>query len=370
VSTSAQAADPKNKVKIGALMSISGPLAFMGTPQERVIRMHVDALNKNGGLNGHPVELIIYDTEGNSTKAVQQLRRLIDSDKVDVILGPSSSGEALVALPIVNEGKVPMIAFASSAKVTNPVTPYAFSTSPSDQIAIPAFLSMLQKRQVKKIALMSSTDGFGQSGSALVKSLASQYGMSLTTTEEFNRQDTDITAQLLRVRQSGADALVVWGMPPAVAVLMRNAKAIGYDKPIFNSYGAASHEVLAQSGPAAEGSFMISQRLTAPPADLLDSEPMKPVVQQVYNTYFSRFKESPSTFGGLAYDALLIIEKAAKSINGPITRQSLRDVIEKTEVLGTNGHFKFSPANHNGLDANSNSIVMLTAKNGQWTIAK
>lgn len=356
-------------IKIGAVLAISGPAGFSGTPQDRILRDQVAVWNKAGGISGRQVKLTVYDSEGNTTKAVQAIRRLAESDNVDVILGPTSSGEALSAIGAINELKVPLLAFAASSKITDPVTPYVFQVAPSDKIGVPALLRALQVRNIKRIGVMSTADGYGQSGAELIKQLAAKHGLSVVAAEEMNRQDTDTTPQILRIRQASSDALVIWVSPPAAQVVLRNAKAVGYAKPIFNSYAAATLDVLAQAGTAAEGTYVISQRLGTKPENLVAADRFKPLIAKVSNDYSARYKELPTQFGGLAYDGLLIVEKAVAAISGPITRESLRNAIEKVELDGTNGRFRYSAANHNGLDENSDSIIVMKAHQGAWVVA-
>jgi branched-chain amino acid transport system substrate-binding protein len=362
-------AQPAKTVKIGAIYPMTGSASFLGIPEERALRMRLDEINKAGGVNGHKLELVVYDTEGNGTKAVQQLRRLIESDKVDVVFGPSSSGEALQTIELVNEAKVPQIAHGGTEKLVTPTTKYVFNSVPTDRVAISYVLSFFKKKGYKTIAFMSSADGYGQSGKNVLESLLPEYGMKIATAEEFNRQDADITAQVLRARQSGADAMLVWSALPAPTIIARNAHAVGYDKPIFVGYGAASNDLVEKAGPAAEGLYISSFRLLAP-GSLSENDPVRPVTMKIYADYLARYKDAPANFAQHSYDAALILESAIKSIKGPVNRETLRDAIEKVNVVGANGHFKFSPTNHGGLDSSSNPLVMLRYVQGKWQIAQ
>ncbi|MCK1394452.1 ABC transporter substrate-binding protein [Bradyrhizobium sp. 1] len=362
----AQAGDT---IKIGAIYATSGSASFLGIPEERALRLKVDELNRAGGINGRKIEAVVYDTEGNGTKAVQQLRRLIENDKVDVVVGPSTSGESLLALPVANEARIPIIMHAGTEKVFTPPTPYGFNTPPSDRLVATDLLSVLQKKGVKRIAVMSSADGFGQSGANVLKEICKNFDVVLVDHEEFNRQDTDMTAQLLRVKASSADAVIIWSALPGPSIILKNAVNLGFDKPIYNSYAAASRDLLTQAGPAANGTFLTSMRLLAP-GSLKDDDPVRPVVQKVYDDYKQKYGEAPPTFAAHSYDAVLIIKAAAESIKGDINRETLRDAIEKTSVIGANGVFKFTPENHGGLDRNSLSMVLLQAKDGNWVLAQ
>lgn len=357
-------ANAQDVIKIGAIYSTSGPGSFLGIPEERGLRLKVDEINKAGGINGKKVEIVLYDTEGNTAKAAQQARRLIESDKVLAILGPSSSGESLQVLPVANEAKIPLIAHAGTEKMTNPVTPWVFNTPPTDRVVATHLLSIFKKRGITQLALMSSADGFGQSGANVVKELAPKYGVQLVRHEEFNRTDPDITAQVLKVKDSTAQAMLIWSAFPAPTIIMKNAAAVGYNKPIYNSFAAASKDLLVQAGPAAEGSYVSSMRLLAPET-LKPNDPLRASVQKIYNDYRAKYNEAPATFVAHSYDAMSIVEAAIKKIKGPITRESLRDAMETVTVYGGNGIYRLSPTSH-GLDADSHSMVLMVARGGQW----
>lgn len=359
------AAQPKSPVKVGAIYPLTGSASFLGIPEERALRLRFDELNKAGGVDGHPLELVVYDTEGNPQKAAQQLRRLVDSDNVHVIFGPSSSGEALATIALVNELKVPQIAHGGAEAIVNPPTPWVFNSVPTDRVAISYVLSYFQKKGIKSVAIMSAADGYGQSGRKILESLAPDYGVKVVAAEEFNRQDVDITPQVLKARASGAAAMLVWSALPAPIIIARNAFAVGYDKPIFVGYGAASNDLVEKAGPAAEGIYISSFRLLAPET-LADSDPVRPITLDLYQKYKARYKDAPANFAQHSYDAALILEQAIKLVKGPVTRESLRDAIEKVNVLGANGHFRFTAANHGGLDASSNPLVMLKYTKGKW----
>jgi branched-chain amino acid transport system substrate-binding protein len=354
-------------LKIGAIFSTSGPGAFLGVPEERGFRMKVDEINKAGGIGGRKIDVVVYDTEGNTGKAAQLARRLIESDQVIAIVGPSSSGESLQVLPIANELKTPLIAHAGTEKMTNPVTPWVFNTPPTDRVVAAHLLSVFKKRGITQLALLSAADGFGQSGANVVKELAPKYGVTIARHEEFNRTDADMTAQVLKAKDSPAQAMLVWSAFPAPTIIARNAAAVGYAKPMYNSFAAASKDLLVQAGPAAEGSYVSSMRLLAPDT-LKANDPMRPAVMKIFNDYKAKYNEAPATFAAHSHDAMSLIEAAVRKINGPVTRDNLRAALETVTVTGGNGIYRLSPTSH-GLDPDSNSMVLLQAKGGQWVVA-
>lgn len=361
-------AQSKQVVKIGAIYPMSGSASFLGIPEERALKMKVDEINKAGGVNGKTLEVIVYDTEGNSNKAAQQLRRLAESDKVDIIFGPSSSGESLATIGLSNELKIPQIAHGGTEQIIKPTTKWVFNSLAVDRVALSYVLSYFKQKGVKSLALMTSADGYGQSGKNVLQQLLPGTDIKIATAEEFNRTDADMTAQVLRAKQSGADAMLVWSALPAPTIIARNAQAVGYDKPIFVGYGAASNELVEKAGAAGEGLYISSFRLLAP-GSLPESDPVRPVTVRLYADYVKRYGEPPANFAQHSHDAVLILEAALKKIPGPVTRDNLRDAIEKVDVIGTNGHFRFSPTDHGGLDSTSQPLVMLRWVKGKWQIA-
>ncbi|MBP7670222.1 MAG: ABC transporter substrate-binding protein [Ferrovibrio sp.] len=356
-------------ITIGAVYPMTGSASFLGIPEDRALRMIVEEWNKAGGLGGREVKVIVYDTEGNSSKTVQQLRRLVESDKVDVVFGPSSSGESLAAIPIANELATPMIAHGGTEAIVTPPLKYVFNSVPVDRVAISHVLNYAKTKGMKKIAMMSAADGYGQSGARILKEIAGNFGLDVVAMEEFNRQDLDITAQVLRVQHKSPDAVMVWSALPGPSVILKNAHAIGFKAPIIVGYGGASNQLVANLGPAAEGVYISSFRLLVPDS-LPDSDPSKPVVDRLYKNYKAKYGEAPENFAQHSFDAALILEQAVKQISGKVTRDNLRDAIEKVQVTGANGQFRFTPENHGGLSVESKPLIMLRHEQGKWKVAE
>jgi branched-chain amino acid transport system substrate-binding protein len=369
VAAGASAVARGETLTIGAIYPMTGSASFLGVPEDRALRMIIDQWNAKGGLGGRQVKLVEYDTEGNSTKAVQEMRRLAESDNVDVIFGPSSSGESLAAIAIANELKTPIITHGGSELIVTPPLKYVFDSVPVDRVAMSHVLAYAQKHGMKKIAMMSAADGYGQSGARILKEIAPKFGVEVVAAEEFNRQDTDMTAQLLRVRQANPDAIVIWSALPGPTVVLRDARAVGYDVPIIVGYGGASNDLVKNAGPAAEGVLISSFRLLVPDS-LAENDPSREAVEKLYHDYKARYGQAPENFAQHSNDAALILEQAVKNVSGPLTRDSLRDAIERVDVTGANGHFHFTPENHGGLDVSSRPLVMLRYEHGKWVDAE
>ncbi|KQV41315.1 ABC transporter substrate-binding protein [Rhizobium sp. Root1204] len=366
-STSAVAAD--RPIRIGAIIATSGPAAFIGAAEEKTLHMIADEKNTQGGLAGHPIELIIYDTEGNSTKATQLARRLVESDNVDIVMGPSTTGESLAVKPIFEEAEIPTISFAAGEKVVVPVSPYVFKVPPTDRVVLDHMFGFFAKSNFNSVAILHASDGFGQGAADIMPAIAEAHGIEIKTMESHAPKDTDYTPQLLALRNSGADAVMYWGNNPGPTLFVRSAKSLGINKPLFNGYSAATVEFIDQSGQAAEGTYVSSMHLLARESMKPDN-PQTPVITKLADDYNKKFGSYPPTFAGHPADAMAILEAALKSVGGEFDGASLRDAIEKVEIQGANGFFRFTAQNHNGLDEKSGSMIMLKVENGKYVPAE
>ncbi len=359
----------EKEIRIGALMAASGPAAFLGASQKNAFEMLVEQINARGGMAGYKIKPFFYDTEGNGTMAAQQFRRLIDSDNVSVVIGPSTTGESLAIRSIANEMKVPLISMAGAEAVVVPPTPFVFKTPPTDRIVAEHLLDFMKAKGINSIGLLSSADGYGQAGASVVKEVAEKAGMKIVAAEEFGPRDTDMTPQVLKIRSSGADALLIWSVNPGPTIILKNAAAIGFNKPIYNSYGAASPQLIEQAGAAAENSFVSSMRLLAPES-LRADDPMRAVVSKLAADYKAKYKADATTFIGHPADALALVEEAVKK-TGSADREKLAAAMATgISFPGANGIFKFTADNHNGLDSSSESMVMLKVQNGKFVVVK
>ncbi|GGC77902.1 ABC transporter substrate-binding protein [Chelatococcus reniformis] len=350
-------------IKIGAVLALTGPAGVYGAPAAQGLRVALDDL-PGKLVAGRPYKLTIYDSEGNSTKAVQLFRRLVDSNGVDVIVGPSTSGESLSVVPVANQLKVSMLSGGGSEKITNPVTPYAFALAPTDRLMVEFLLGVLKKRGLNRVALIFSMDGFGQSGGTIVQELAAAAGIELVATETFSPQDTSMTPQLIRIREKNPDAVIAWAPNPGPSILLKNAAEIGYKVPVFLSTANALASFTKQTGPAAEGVYASALPIINP-ASLPDSDPRKAPSVKFADAYQARYGVPPDQTSGLTLDAVLIIEAAAKAITGPITPDKLRAAIETVRICGADGCRVGTPSDHRGLT--KDSLVLMQVQNGQWT---
>ncbi len=359
------AAEP---IRLGVVISVTGPAAFLGDPQLKTLQLYVDKINKEGGVLGRPLELVQYDDGGDAAKANSFTKRLIENDKVDILLGGSSTGSTMAMVPLAERAEIPFISFAGAVVIVEPTKKWVFKTPHTDRMAAEKVFEDMKKRGISKVALLSETSGFGQSGRKETLAVASKYGVTLVADETYGPKDTDVTAQLTKIKgTAGVESVFVFGFGQAPAVVTKNHAQLGMTIPMYQSHGVASDEYLRLSGPAANGVRIPSPALLVYDK-LAPNDPQQKVVADYAKTYALRWKEHPSTFGGYAYDGLTIAVDAIKRAGGT-DRAKVRDAIERTKgFVGTSGIFNMSPSDHMGLDRSA--FRMLEARNGEWTLVK
>ncbi len=353
-------------IKIGALFSVTGPPAFLGEPERNTAKMVVDNINKTGGIKGQKLELVVYDTAGDATKAVQMATKLIKDDKVVAIIGPSTTGESMAVIPVVEKSKIPMISCAAGSKITEPVKRYVFKTAQNDGLAVSKIYEYLQKHKHNKVALLTVSDGFGASGREQLKALAAKYRMQIVLDDTYGPKDTDMTSQLTKIRASQAQALIIWGTNPGPAVIAKNAKQLGLKIPLYMSHGVSSKKFIALASDAAEGVKLPSGKVIV--SDVLPkNDPQKAALIGYVKDYQKHYKVEGDHFGGHAWDAVMLVKAAIEK--GGASSEGIRNALEGIKDFhGIGGTFSFSAADHAGL--NKDAFVMVEIKNKDWALAK
>lgn len=361
---SAYAAD---SIKIGSILSVTGPAAFLGDPELKTLQLYVEELNKKGGVLGRQLQLVHYDDGSDANKANGFAKRLIDDDKVDILIGGTTTGATMSVVPLAEKANIPFISLAGAVVVVEPVKKWVFKTPHTDRMAAEKVFEDMKKRSITKVALLSETSGFGQSGKKETEGVAAKYGIILVANETYGPKDTDISPQLTKIKNAaGVQAVFVFGLGQGPAIVTKNYKQLGITLPLYQSHGVASDDFLKLAGPAAEG-----VRLPSPaqliPGKLAANDPQKPVVAAYELAYKTRYKQDVSTFGGYAYDGLMIAVDAIKRAGGT-DKAKVRDAIEATKgYVGSSGNVTMSPTDHMGLDLTS--FRMLEIKGGEWTIS-
>jgi len=354
----------KSPYKVGAILEVTGGLSFLGEPGKNSLVMIAEEINKAGGINGHPLELIVYDTEGKPTRAVTLVQKLIKRDKVSAIIGPMSSGSALADIPTIEKAKVPNMALGASRKIVQPPKKWIFNAVQTDTNAAMRIYGFMVKQGIKKVGIVTVSNGFGDSGREQLLAVSPKYGIKVVADEKFGSKDSDTTAQLTSIQRSDAEALICWTVGPSEAVVTKNWKQLAMKIPLYQSHGAASKKFLQMTGEAGEGIIFPAPKLIVVD-QIPDSDPQKAILMKYRNDYESTFKHDVSKFGGNAHDAFRIIISALKAV-GP-DRAKIRDYIENLKGwVGVVGKYNYSPTNHNGLT--KDYFVMVQVVNGDWKL--
>ncbi|MCC7152141.1 MAG: ABC transporter substrate-binding protein [Rubrivivax sp.] len=354
-------------IRVGAFLAVTGPASFLGDPEEKTLKMLVDQTNAAGGVLGRKIELISYDSAGDAEKARTFTKRLIEQDKVDVLIGGSSTGETMAAVPLAEQAGVPFISLAGAVVIIEPVKKWVFKTPHTDRMACQKIFVDMKARGFTKAALISGSGGFDKSMRAECLKVAPTDGIQIVADETYGAADTDMTAQLTKIKGSGAQAVLNAGFGQGPAIVTRNYKQLGLSQPLYQSHGVASKEFIKLSGDAAEGVRLPAAALLV--ADILPAnDPQKGVVTKYTQDYGARYKSDVSTFGGHAYDGFMIAINAMKAANST-DHAKVRDAIEATKgYVGTGGVVNMSPTDHMGLDLSA--FRMLEVRNGTWTLVK
>lgn len=353
-------------VKIGALFSVTGPPSFLGEPERNTAQMMVETINQSGGVKGKKLELIVYDTQGDPTKTNQAASRLIKSDGVVTIIGPSTTGETMAIIPLVEKAQIPLISCAAGAKITEPVKKWVFKTAQNDSLAVEKIYQHLREKKLTKLAIITVSDSFGACGREQLKIHAPKYGMEIVIDDTFGPKDTDMTPQLTRIRGSKAQVIICWGTNPGPAVVARNVKQLNLTLPLYMSHGVSSKKFIELAGAASEGLILPSGKVLV--AELIpDRDPQKKNLLAFRNAYQARYHTEGDHFGGHAWDAVMLLKTAMERVG--FTPAAIRTGIEQTKNFsGIGGVFSFSPQDHAGLTADA--FVLVQVKNGRWSLVK
>lgn len=364
VSALGVASASSDPIRVGSVLSVTGPAAYLGAPELNTLQMYVDELNKQGGVLGRKLELIHYDDASDASKANSFARRLIESDKVDFIVGGTTTGSTMAMVPTIERAGVPFMSLAGAVVVTEPVKKWVFKASTTDRQAAERVFMDMQQRGITKVALFSETSGFGQSGKKQSEEVAAKYGIEFVVQETYGPKDTDMSPQLMNIKNNpDVQAVFIFGFGQGPAIATRNYHQLGLTLPLYHAHGVGSDEFIRLAGPAAEGVYALAPALLI--ADTLAADdPQKEVVHNYIQMYKARFNEDVSMFGGMAHDNFLIAIDAIKRA-GTTDKDKVRDAIESTtNFVGTGGVLNMTPQDHMGLAVES--LRLLKVENGKW----
>jgi branched-chain amino acid transport system substrate-binding protein len=355
-------------IRVGAFLSVTGPAAFLGDPEQKTLELYVEKLNAAGGVLGRRLELVVYDSAGDAEKARGYVKRLIEQDKVDLLVGGSTTGETMAAVPLAEGAGIPFVSLAGAVVIIEPVKKWVFKTPHTDRMACEKIFVDMRARGVAQAALISGAGGFDRSMRAECLKVAGKHGVQIVADETYGAGDTDMTAQLAKIKgTAGVQAVLNAGFGQGPAIVTKNYRQLGITAPLYQSHGVASKQYVSLAGDAAEGVRLPAAALLV--ADTLpDADPQKKVVSAYKRDYEGRFKQDVSTFGGHAYDGLMLAVEAIRRA-GSTEKAKVRDALEATRgYVGTGGVVNMSAHDHMGLDLSA--FRMLEVRKGDWTLVK
>jgi len=360
----AQAAEA---IKLGAFFDLTGAGSAIGTPTKLVAEMVVKRINAEGGINGRPLQLVIADDEGDPTKAAIIAKKFIESDKVVAIIGPTRTDTGMAAKPIIEQMKVPtFMCVGGDPVVTVPPFKWTFKSPQRTSVAVKKSYDYMKRKGIQKIAIITSADGFGRDGKNWLEKLAPEYGLKILMGESFQPTDSDMTAQLIKIKAASPESIICWTIGKAGSIVAKNTKQLAIQSPLFQCHGLPDPIYIKLAGEASEGNIMPSTKLMVA-SQLPDSDPQKKVISEfirLYTDVYHYDRQFPiNTHSGYAWDAIYIVANAMKKAG--TDNEKLRDTIEKTKgYVGISGIYNITPEDHNGLGVDS--MVMVQIAGGQW----
>jgi branched-chain amino acid transport system substrate-binding protein len=359
------------QIKVGVIYSSSGPLAAIGIPQKNTVALLPHE------VAGQKVDYIALDDASDPTACVSAAKKLIDESHVDALIGPSGSPNAMGVIQFVAEAGVPMLAPVGTAAVVLPMTEqkkWVFKTTQNDDLIARALIDHMRRNNVKTLGFIGTADPFGENWLKVVTPLARAAGITLISSETFQRRDTSVTAQSLKTLSGRPDAVLI-AAPGSAAVLPQTTLFDqGYKGRIYQTHGAALDDFLKLGGKKVEGTILAASGMLVL-SDLSASNPVKSIAMRYVTDYERLYNATPATFGANVYDAGLLLQVAIPAAlkkgkpGTPEFRIALRDALEQTkELVGAQGVFNMTPQDHSGFDERGRELI--TVSNGHWAAIK
>ena len=358
--------------KVGAVLAVTGAASNLGVPEKQTLEMMVADINAKGGINGHNLEVIIYDNETNAEKAVTLVNRLVEQDRVLAIVGPSTTGDSLAVIDAVTTAKIPLISCAAGITIVTPVEQryWVFKTPQADKEAVTELYKYMQKNNITRVALITNTSGFGAGGRKFLQSDAAAYGITVVDDQTYSVGDTSMQSQLTHIKGTNAQAVINWDTDQQGAIVASDMQKLQMTIPMFASHGIANRAFITNAGSAANGVIFPAGKLLVVDA-VPATDPQKAVLVKYRNDFESKYGAGTvNTFGGHASDALnmvvMALQKLPEGLDVAKARAQIRDEIEKMkDFVGISGVFSMSAQDHLGMKAGS--LAMIKIVDGKWT---
>lgn len=355
-------------IVIGAIVSATGANAPLGEPERNVLQMMEAQINGAGGVLGRPLKVVIVDDKTDAKEAVTAANRLMDQEKAVALIAATGSASTLAVKALTAEKGLPQMAMAAANDITDKApAEWIWRTPPKDALAVQRALTYVSKSlKISKIAVLHDENAFGASGAAEIEKRAGEFGLQIVAVESYKTQDTDLTAQLTKIKGSSPEAVVVWGTNPGPALAAKNMKQLNMDVPFIGSHGIANLKFIELAGDAAEGVVFPVGKLVIP--ESITDPQQKKVVDAFIVAYKAKYGAAPNTFAGHAFDALSLLV-AAITAAGNTEAAAIQGALNKIQGFpGTGGVYNYSPTNHDGLVVDD--MIVVKIKGGAWALAE
>ncbi|MEO5699238.1 MAG: ABC transporter substrate-binding protein [Casimicrobiaceae bacterium] len=357
------------QVKIGLLVSATGPTSAIGIPQKNTAEL----LPRRVG--DATIEYIQLEDGGDTTRAVQNAKKLIQENNVDAVIGPSTTPNALAILDLIADAKVALMATVGTSSVVEPLDAkrrWVFKTTQNDDLIAAALVKHMAKTGVKTFGFIGFKDPYGENWFKVFTPMAEKAGIRLLATEYYQRADQSVTGQALKLIAAKPDAILIAGVGGPGVLPQITLRDSGYKGGIYQTHGVATDDFIRLGKDKVEGTILAAGPMLVVD-EMADSNPIKKVAMTYIAAYEKQFGQKPATFGANTYDSGLILERALPNAlrkGKPGTeafRVALRDAIEQErEIVGCQGVFNMSPTNHNGMDERAR--VLVTVRDGKFRL--
>lgn len=359
-------------IKVGVTLSATGPAASLGIPERNTFALMPQT------IGGRKVQYIVLDDASDTTTAVKNTRKLISEDRVDVVIGSTVTPNSLAMIDVAAEAETPMISMAASSRIVEPVDTkrrWVFKTPQNDQQMAVVIVGHMLAKGIKTVGFIGFADAYGEGWWNEFSKIAEARGLKILASERYQRTDTSVTGQILKIMSANPDAVLIAGSGTPAALPQKTLKERGYKGQIYQTHGVANRDFLRVCGKDCEGTW-----LPAGPVLVADQLPADHPVKKSATTYVQAYekvhgKDSVSTFGAHAWDAGILLQAAvpvALKKAQPGTKEfraALRDALEGVKnAAGAHGIFNMSPTDHLGLD--QRAAVMVQIVNGAWVLQK
>ncbi|SCL20050.1 amino acid/amide ABC transporter substrate-binding protein, HAAT family [Micromonospora pallida] len=347
-------------IKVGVLQSITGTLAPYGIAEQRATEIAIDQINKQGGINGRQLEMVFYDPAGDTAKAVQLTRRLIDQDKVDVVVGGgTSSGIALAMKPLLQQAGIFFMSTEAAENIVAPAaeSPLTFATTLSTSIVTAAMFNHLKQKGITKAGILGDSTAYGQAGVTSAEAAAKAAGIELVKAT-YDPAATDLTPDINKLTAAGAKAWINWTSGPSAVLFMKNVASLGLaaQGPIMCSFTYSNPALMKQAGEASKGVTVAGVKATVLDS-LPASDPQKAPLDKMAADLKSKYNEEATIYASQTYDALNVTAEAIKKA-GSTKGTDVAKAMEGLSFVGTQGTYNYSATDHRGLDPSVPILMM------------